>query len=415
MTNKIVLNVATTDYGGAGTFSANFNKFLLQAGYESFLVVKSNRQLHTNTIKYPTSWLEKPAGKLRRQVAKWTWSEADFDHDRYFYGLHEQHTTVSAQTIVSLLPNRPEVIFVHWTPNFINTRVVNELHQLTGAKIIWLMLDNAPITGGCHFPWECRNFETNCHDCPAILTPSKKYLAQQNLAFKKKYLTAGASLCVFSENDFERAKTSALFADKPIWRMPGYFVDERKFCPGDKAAAKAEFGIPSANRVVFFGATSLNERRKGMRPFIDAIQQIESANTTILIAGSSTLPLQLPNMMFVGNLSEDRLIKAYQAADTFVCPVLEDSGPTMMNQAVLCGTPVVSFEAGLGKDLVHTGQTGYRATFNDADDLARGITLLLNQTAAEKAALSRNCRQLALDLFGGTESYRQRVHDIIES
>lgn len=415
MKKKIILNLSTTDYGGAGTFSANFNKFLLAADYESYLVVRSNRNPHPNTIQYPDAKFEQPVGKLSRQLAKWQWSDADFEHDRYFYGLHERYSTVSARKILSLIPGTPEVIFVHWVPNFINSRVIHELHQITGARIIWLMTDNAPITGGCHFPWDCRNFETDCHDCPAILNPKKKYLAARNLAFKKKYQTADARICVFSQNDYERAEASALFGDKKIHKMPGYFVDERKFCPGDRTAAKAAFGIPPEQRVVFFGATSLTEKRKGMSVFVEAIQQVPPENTTILIAGSSELPLQLPNMLLVGNLDEAQLIKAYQASDMFVCPVLEDSGPTMLNQAIMCGTPVVSFEAGLGKDLVHTGKTGYRAILGDANDLAKGITLLLNQTAEEKATLSQNCRQLALDLYGGTESYKETVRDIIEN
>lgn len=412
---KIILNLSSIDYGGAGTFSANFNKFLLEAGYDSYLVVRSCRTPHPNTIQYPDSGLEKPLGKLSRQVAKWRWSAADFDHDRYFYGLHERYSTVSARKILSLIPGNPSAIFIHWVPNFINARVVNELYQLTGARIIWLMTDNAPITGGCHFPWDCRNFETDCHSCPAILNPEKKSLAQENLAFKKKYLTADARLCVFSQNDFERAEASALFGSKIIHKMPGYFVDEQKFCPGNRAEAKAEFGIAPEKNVVFFGATSLAERRKGMREFVEAIQHVEQENTTILIAGSSKLPIELPTMLQVGNLDEAKLIKAYQAADMFVCPVLEDSGPTMLNQAIMCGTPVVSFEAGLGKDLVHTGQTGYRAAFGDARDLAKGISLLLNQTSEEKATLSRNCRQLALNLYGGRASYQTLVRNIIEN
>ena len=415
MNKKFVLNLSSIDYGGAGKFSVNFNNMLLNAGYDAYIVVRSARTNDPRIIQYPRKNIERPAARLARQIAKWRWSDADFQHDRYFYGLHERYSTVSPETILSLIPGTPDVIFVHWVPNFINSRVVQELHQLTGAKIIWLMLDNAPMTGGCHFPWECRNFRTDCHDCPAILDPKKKYLAERNLAFKKKYLTADAQLCVFSQNDLERAESSALFGDKKIFKMPGYFVDEKKFCPGNRAVAKATFGIPSRNQVIFFGATSLGEKRKGMSVFVEAIQQVEQENTTLLIAGASELPLQLPNMLLVGNLDETQLIKAYQAADMFVCPTLEDTGPTMLNQAIMCGTPVVSFEAGLGKDLVHTGKTGYRAAFADAKDLARGIEYVLNLSDAEKEAMSENCRDLALELYGGTKSYGRRIKEIIES
>jgi len=83
----------------------------------------------------------------------------------------------------------------------------------------------------------------------------------------------------------------------------------------------------------------------------------------------------------------------------FLCPSIEDSGPLMINESIMCGTPVVSFDMGVAPDLVHTGKTGYRATLKDSEDLARGIYKLLNLSDTEYAQMSGNCRELGLKLY----------------
>ena len=101
----------------------------------------------------------------------------------------------------------------------------------------------------------------------------------------------------------------------------------------------------------------------------------------------------------IGFLNDDRLLAlAYQSADVFVCPSVEDAGPMMINEAIMCGTPVVAFDMGVAPDLVHTGRTGYRAKLKDSEDLAKGIAGILDLNEDEYDEMSRNCRQLGLEL-----------------
>jgi glycosyltransferase involved in cell wall biosynthesis len=92
------------------------------------------------------------------------------------------------------------------------------------------------------------------------------------------------------------------------------------------------------------------------------------------------------------------IASAYQAADVYVCPSIEDSGPMMINQSIMCGTPVVSFEMGVALDLVVTGKTGYRAKLKDTGDMAKGILDILTLDEDNYKIMSVNCRELALKL-----------------
>jgi len=68
----------------------------------------------------------------------------------------------------------------------------------------------------------------------------------------------------------------------------------------------------------------------------------------------------------------------------------------MINQSIMCGTPVVSFEMGVAQDLVKDGETGYRAKIKDSVDLAQGIYSILALEPDKYKLLSYKCRKLAM-------------------
>jgi glycosyltransferase involved in cell wall biosynthesis len=71
----------------------------------------------------------------------------------------------------------------------------------------------------------------------------------------------------------------------------------------------------------------------------------------------------------------------------------------MINQAMMCGRPVLAFEMGVAEDLVHRGTTGYRARLNDSDDLACGLDELLSMNRDTRRHYEQHCRDLALQRY----------------
>jgi len=394
---KTILHLSAVDYGGAGKFALDLHRLLAQQGHRSYFVVKDAKSGQPDVIPYPDARLEQPLAKLARNLQKRVWTPELFHYDYYFYNRYERYSVVSARKILGLIPAHPDAIFIHWTTDFINTRLIRELQELTGARIYWLVIDNAPLTGGCHYPWDCQGYQRDCRPCPAIRSERYQHIAADNLAFKKKYLPADTQLVTFSQQDYERAGRSALFGGLPIRKLLG-LVDETVFMPGDKLSARAHFDLPADQPVIFFGASALQERRKGMSLLLEALEQLGRPDVFLLVAGQQTPLLEKLPVRHAGYLSEPELVLAYQAADVFACPSLEDSGPMMINQAMMCGTPVVAFDTGVARDLVVTGQTGYRATPSDATDFARGLRQLLELNEAQRGALTVRCRELATRL-----------------
>ncbi len=145
-------------------------------------------------------------------------------------------------------------------------------------------------------------------------------------------------------------------------------------------------------KVIFFGAVGLSEVRKGMHFLIESLHKLKELisrsesdlgdKILLLIAGRGfdaivgALPFESHYLGYLDN--SYGIATAYQSSDVFLCPSIEDSGPMMINQSIMCGTPVVSFEMGVSLDLVITGETGYRARLKDSGDLAQGIFNILN-------------------------------------
>ena len=136
-------------------------------------------------------------------------------------------------------------------------------------------------------------------------------------------------------------------------------MSPQAYAPGDAAALRTELGVGSAERVLFFGAQRFDQKRKGMHLLMDALVRLASAwprNVSLpvlLCAGNATdfsglrrHGYMLVELGFVGGAV---LAKAYAAANAFACPSIEDSGPMMINEAMMCGTPVVAFRMGVAK------------------------------------------------------------------
>ncbi len=414
-----ILNLATTDEGGAGVASKMITDMFSQAGCNSVLLVKESSLTNDNVIVLQKRVQEKSfrhyVNKVKEKFLNVyrRFDPLTIDSNYSFYNLNESKEYCTAEKIMKCVPFNPDVILVYWVSEFLNTKTVKELASLTGAKIYWMMADNAALTGGCHYPWQCEGFHTDCSNCPAIFTNSKKNIAKKNLDYKKANIPENLELLAHSASDYERALKASLFKEKKVHKLTAA-IDPVKFAPGDKALAKAHFGIDPATRVMFYGAGSFVYPRKGGRQVVEALDLLQKKmmNTVdaakkkddfmILIAGNDGeeyfSKIDIPYKR-VGYLNEENLIKAYQAADFSLSPSLEDSGPLMVNQCIMCGTPVVAFNTGVAIDLVHTGETGYIAKLFDSADLAVGIQYMLSLSDEELKQMSVNCRNLALRTF----------------
>lgn len=342
----------------------------------------------------------KRLGFFRKEIIKTNedYSVQDFDQTITYY---------PTKKILKKAAFEPDVIIVLFMSNFLSFKNLYELNKHTKAPILLRLQDMAALTGGCHYAWNCKGYLDKCGKCPALYSNDPFDQSNINWTYKKRYVEkTGIKIITGSEWLYKKIQESSIFTNKEKYKIP-LPIDENIFRPALKKEVRSFLNLPENKKIIFFGATSIFDKRKGLKQLTEALHILklklnddDSNLIHLAIAGKSNekLAAHFPfPFTYLGYLSYDMLPKAFQAADVFVCPSIEDSGPMMINQSIMCGTPVVSFEMGVALDLINTGKTGYRAKLYDTEDLANGILYVLRMNAEIYNKISANCRELAMN------------------
>ena len=303
-----------------------------------------------------------------------------------------QEPSLDTQRFFERTGRRPDVICLHWIDGLLNTRLIRELYDYHHCPIVWILADQEPLTGGCHYSFGCAGYKYECGRCPQLGSHNKHDHTAVTWQQKKQDLSS-LPICFIAPTSWcaDRIRESSLFRNNRIESIP-YPIDTTVFRPIHQQVARDLLQLPHDKRLIFIGATYLEERRKGMAELKEALtrlseliaesSELQHEDIFLFIAGVNgrSLTANLPfAAKYVGFLNDEvTLALAYQAADLFLCPSIEDAGPMMIPEAMLCGTPVVAFKTGGAPDLIESLRTGYLAKLADAEDLARGVFTLLS-------------------------------------
>ncbi|MBN2396281.1 MAG: glycosyltransferase [Candidatus Atribacteria bacterium] len=321
------------------------------------------------------------------------------------YSVQDYDQTVtysSTKKILNKTRFKPDAIIVTFMQNFLSFKNIYELNEITNAPVYIYMMDMAPMTGGCHYAWDCKGYLNSCGNCPAMYSVKANDQSRMNWLFKKeRILKTNITAVAATEYQYRQLQQGSMFKEKSRYKIL-LGIDNEIYRPGNKKQARQYFHLPVNRKIIFFGAMSVNSGRKGYIELIKSLEILKNEMTGwqdvyLAIAGrvSEELRGNMPfDHSFLGYLAHTELALAFQAADLFLSPSVEDSGPMMINQAIMCGTPVVAFEMGVALDLVITGKTGYRAKLKDCRDLATGINYVVNLGDSEYLAMTRNCAEL---------------------
>ncbi len=290
-----------------------------------------------------------------------------------------------------------DVIHLHWiNQGMLSIGNIKKILD-SGKPVVWTMHDAWPATAICHYTRGCERFKSHCCRCPLLPGGgSDNDLASK--VWKRKHRVLANRLIQFvacSNWLASEAKKSALLEGQSITSIPNP-IDTHVFCPKDKTAARRSLQLPENKRIVLFVSQKVTDKRKGMEYFVEAVRLLAEKypemkdNTGIAILGghSEEVAEQLALPVYpLGYISDEHLIvNAYNAADIFVSPSLEDNLPNTIMEAMACGVPCVGFKVGGIPEMIDNGKNGYVAAMRDAEDLAKGMRWTLCE--ADRKALS---------------------------
>lgn len=380
--------------GGAAIAAFRHNEALNRAGISSSMLV-AEKTTHTPSVHQPTGY--KHCIVFRNYFQRyypllWLYKEhpyALWSFNNIGYDLAREECVRSA-----------DVIILHWiNGGFLSVKGVERLLKL-GKPVIWFMHDMWPLTGGCHYSFECTKYMTHCGACNMFHDHAghNKMRDLSYIQHQRKLSKWGKypNLIIVAPSHWlaRCAQHSALFGSLRIHVAPNV-IDTTKYRPHSASACRDLLGLPRDKKIILFVADQVQAVYKGWPYLQSALQHLDKETTECLVLGncdqkfiSDNVPLKTH---FTGLLKDDySMILAYNAADVLVTPSLADNFPNVLLESLSCGTPAVGFDVGGIPDLIVHKETGYLVRYQDAGDLGRGINWVL--TEADSAKLSVQSR-----------------------
>jgi glycosyltransferase involved in cell wall biosynthesis len=375
-----VLHLATSDggEGGAAKAARAVHRALRLAGHDSQLVVRTRLSDEPGVRQVaPLPPWESRRRRLSRRLrppAPPPEATATFNFDLP-QDFDERSLLGSAQ---------PDVLIVHRITRFLTVPQLARVQRHYDRPLLWLLHDQFPVTGGCHFSHACDGYTRACGRCPQLRSDDPDDLTHRVWERKLEHLTGLPIVFVGQSREaLTWAERSSLFSGhrRELIRQP---IDAETFRPQARGPARELLGIPPDARVVMLGAGALDAPRKGTQHAVAALRALDDelrSRLWVLAVGKGGEGLAeatgLPTR-WLGRLHDDlALAVLYAAADVFVSPSLADSGPMMVAESLLGGRPVVAFSVGLAADLVADPATGRLAPPGDEGALAAGIAEVL--------------------------------------
>ena len=294
-----------------------------------------------------------------------------------------------------------DIVHLHWVNG--ETISISDIAKIR-KPIAWTLHDMWPFVGLLHY--DCATSAELGQQ--ASKAHWRKLLNLDSLMRqikRKHWKNLKVNFIAPSDWMAEEWSSSAMFPNSTV-RVIANTLDTGIFRPISKQLARDILGLPSHAKIILFGAmSSLSDPRKGYQFFREALSRLVSsnlaANVHLAIMGGIVKDgelFELP-VTSLGTLHDEVSISlAFQAADVFVAPSLQDNLPNTVLESISSGTPVVAFEIGGMPNLIDHKKNGYLAKPFDVSDLVNGISWVIdNQNRHE--FLSKNARAKALNEF----------------
>jgi glycosyltransferase involved in cell wall biosynthesis len=405
-----ILHLSKMDSGGgAADGFVRIHRALLAEGHESVAyVIKQKRHdvpamVDARKLLGPfekLAWgLGRAWAKLRRLHLK-PIGVYDFDAEANF----------PAEPIVRDARVRAEkwdLVLVHWSGGFVHPETIREIAEALNARVALWQIDMAHATGGCHSSLGCEKYQTGCGACPLIGSTDLKDVSEVQAERRARiWKELGAVVLAPSGWSARQAKESFTLGGLELRTFP-IPLDLAVLKPAaDQLAVRRKLGLPVEGRIVLVRALDPALTYKGFGLFLAALRRLDDQDVTLHIAvigDRGFIPAGFRHITFT-ELGPQRgdaaLASAYQAADFFVGPSTNETGPMMAGEAMACGRPLIAYPIGIAPDLIEQGRNGTLVEpVGEVAALAAAIRAYAEMPAAELAARQQAAADSAGRIF----------------
>ncbi len=384
----VMLSDWETQYGGAAISASRLAEAFIQSGHKvSRIVSLGDNQPH-------------PWSTYQLSPSTWGWGLAKIFPERFASRLLIPDILRKFKRLLDDL--QPDIIHIHNIHGAVSSFWNVELIRICGdyAPVVWTLHDMWSFTGRCAYNYGCLKYLTGCDaTCPTpgeypALSPNQithSWEQRRSIIQEMRDIIA-----VAPSNWLALVALGGLWHGKRVEVIP-YGLPLNIYEPIDRSIAHKALGITSEGPVLLIAAHRLDDKRKGGRIALQAIEQSSYKPLSLITMGSGSLRSQIPGVTIIplGFIDHERTrALAYSAADIYLHPALADNLPNTIMEAISCGTPVVAYSIGGIPDLVRPEVTGWLVNEPTPNALASGLNQALTDLIHNKTS-SFSCRETA--------------------
>lgn len=381
---KIIHINTNTDSGGAAIAAMRHCKAMVAAGIDAKLVSYRGAS-DNNTILFPYEripFIQHVKDSISYRISKNIVNQSLWDLESNDFDVTRCKEVKDA-----------DIIYIHWVSGYLGTKSIISILSL-GKPVVWYMHDMAPITGGCHHSFDCKEYEKECANCPEL--KCFKFMAKKQLMRHMQW-NSYPNLIGAAPSHWltDCIKGSPVFRGHQALCIPNV-IDTSIFRPLKKKDIREKLHLPYDKKLIMFASMPAHDRYKGSKYLVEILEYM-AANTNyeFLVAGNPNLELFSPQtrskIYLVGQISdENQMAEVYNAADVYLITSLAENFPNVIVECMACGIPAVGFATGGIKDQIQHKKNGWIVPPKDVDGTIKGLSWVLENL--EYAALCQNAR-----------------------
>jgi glycosyltransferase involved in cell wall biosynthesis len=399
---KILQVNANARAGGAAGIAFMLHRAYREAGHQSWMAVRNKdvddvdiqpipnvqRNLWNvrNDVKDSFIWkifagLGNPARSVHRFMG---WENFDFP---------------ATALIPNMFTGKPDIIHLHnLHPDYFDLREISRFSSQ--FPVVITLHDAWLLSGHCAHSLDCMRWKTGCGKCPylGVYPAVKRDATHHNWERKKKiYEKSRIYIAAPSRWIANLAEQSILNSAIKEMRVIHNGVDQSTFNRQGRKEAREKQSIPDdAFVLAFVSPPKESNPYKDFDTIWKAIREISvyrfDRPVYFLILGtpqsSSFQEERYSDQIYIRKipyLSESTALANYfKAADIYLQASRADTFPTVVLEALSCGTPVIATSVGGIPEQIKDGETGFLVSKADAPGMAQAIIRLLGDDEQRK-------------------------------
>lgn len=267
---------------------------------------------------------------------------------------HGLHSVLATRSLISYIERfDPDIIHLHNIHGYyLHYPTLMQWLRGAGKPVVWTLHDCWPFTGHCAFPVSanCTRYMEGCYDCPLRRQyPSTWFVdrSRANYRQKRQAFSGLTGVMVVPVGEWIADTLRGSFMSYLPHSIVRNGINLDDFRP---------IGTKSATPLVL-GVASKWDDRKGLNDFIRLREKLPEQWRIRLIGLTPRQIRNLPQgIEGVGRINDpEELARNYSAATVFVNPTKGEGDPITKMEALACGTPVVTYDAGGAKEGIEEG------------------------------------------------------------